>query len=55
MTKAKTADKYEPVAFDPTAYISQRSACDSSFRDACTALEDEFSILDMLLLSRNGD
>ena len=52
MTKAKTADKYAPVAFDPAAYISQRSARDPAFRDAHKALEDEYSTLDMLLRAR---
>lgn len=49
MTIALTADKYAPVAFDPAAYINQRSASDPAFRDAHKALEDEYTVLDMLL------
>ena len=40
------------IAFDPAAYIRQRSASDPAFRDAYKALEDEYSTLDMLLRAR---
>lgn len=49
---AKAGYGYTPVTFDLAAYISQRSANDQPFCDALSALEDEYSTLDMLLRAR---
>lgn len=50
--KTAAADRYEPVPFDPSAFVASRSARDPEFRAAYAALEDEFQALDALLAAR---
>lgn len=45
-------ERFEPVPFDPTEYVRERSARDPGFRRAYQALDDEFGVLDMLLRAR---
>lgn len=45
---------YDPVAFDPAAYIAQRSAEDAVFKTAYDNVQDEFAALDVLLRARKA-
>jgi transcriptional regulator with XRE-family HTH domain len=50
--KTAPATGYDPVPFDPAAFVAKRSAKDPAFRAAYAALEDEFQALDALLAAR---
>ena len=50
--KVHTEDSYQPVAFDPKAYVAKKRAADPEFRAAYDALEDEFEALGALLRAR---
>lgn len=45
------ADRYDPVPFDVSAFVSERLQ-DAAFREAFEATEDEFAALDALLTAR---
>ena len=45
-------ETYQSISFDPSAYIADRSATDSTFKAAYEGLEDEYSTLDLLLRTR---
>ena len=42
------------MAFDPAAFMTQRSAHDPAFKSAYAALQDEFSTLNALLSARKA-
>lgn len=46
------ATLYDPVPFNPDAWVGKRRATDAAFRKAYDALEDEFAALDALLKAR---
>jgi len=50
--KLETEDRYQPVTFDPKAYVAKKRKVDPAFHVAYDALEDEFAALAALLAAR---